>query len=69
MESTAMVDGDVIGKNKVRKTLTLPRQLVARVRVFRFKGQFEQESDAYVWLIEQALEQAEREQQGPEGKR
>jgi hypothetical protein len=64
MDSTTMVDDDVaIGKGKVRKTLTLPKELVARVRLFRFKGQFAQESDAYVWLIERALEQAEHEQQ------
>ncbi len=40
-----------IAKGKKRKTITLPEELIARVRAFRFRGQYEEESDAYVALI------------------
>jgi hypothetical protein len=61
--STMGKHGVPIGAGKVRKTLTLPKVLVARVRTFRFRREFAQESDAYVWLLEWALEQVEREEQ------
>jgi hypothetical protein len=58
---TMTEDGVPIAANKTRKTVTLPKELVARVRQFRFRRQFDQESDAYAWLLEQALAAAERE--------
>jgi hypothetical protein len=51
-----------IAPGKTRKTLTLPRELIARVRTFRFARQIDQESDAYVWLLERGLEAATAEQ-------
>jgi hypothetical protein len=58
-----------VGPDKQRKTLTLPKTLVARVRAFRHRHQHDQESDAYVALLEKALDADEREEQKPERKR
>ena len=44
-----------IAANKQRKVLTLPKELVARVREFRHDRRLEVESDAYVVLLEMAL--------------
>jgi hypothetical protein len=52
-----------VAPGKMRKTLTLPKELVARVRAFRFARQYDQESDAYAALLEMALAQVEREEQ------
>jgi hypothetical protein len=51
-----------IGAGKIRKMVTLPEELVARVRRFRFRAELPQESDAYVYLLEKALADIEREQ-------
>ena len=56
MESRVPVAAD-----KMRKTLTLPKTLVARVRAFRFAKEYDQESDAYTALLEKALEGIDRE--------
>ena len=54
-----------IAAHKIRKALTLPRELVERVRAFRFAHQFDREGDAYSWLLERGLEAAEREKSEP----
>jgi hypothetical protein len=65
VESTAMaMERRVpVGAGKVREVLTLPKGLAVRVRAFRFRREFEQKSDAYIWLLEQALNQVEREEE------
>jgi hypothetical protein len=50
-----------IAQGKKRKAITLPKELIARIRVFRFRQEHEQESDAYVALLEKGLEAFERE--------
>ena len=44
----------------MRKTLRLPKTLVARVRAFRHAHLYDQESDAYAALLEKALEMFEQ---------
>ena len=47
-----------------QEAIALSKDLVARVRAFRFARQIDQESDAYSWLLEHALAAVEREDQG-----
>ena len=54
----------------MRKTLTLLKTLVARVRRFRFTREYDQEGDAYAALLKKALDAVEREEKaGPKGGR
>jgi hypothetical protein len=46
----------------MRKALTLPKELAARVREFRFARKYVRESEAYIELIEKGLEAIEREE-------
>jgi hypothetical protein len=39
-----------------------PKELIAQVRTFRRRRQYDQESEAYAYLLEQALDAAEREE-------
>jgi hypothetical protein len=57
-----------VGPGKMRKTLTLPKELVARVRAFRHAHQFDRESDAYAELLKAGLDAFEGEQQDREPK-
>jgi hypothetical protein len=51
-----------IAPGKVRKALTLPKELVDRVRTWRHAHQIDPESEAYVALLEKGLEAVEREE-------
>jgi len=51
-----------VAPGKMRKALTLPKELAARVREFRFARKYVQESEAYIELIEKGLEAIEREE-------
>jgi hypothetical protein len=61
IESTAMTleTGVPVGPDKAREILTLRKELIARIRAFRFRGRFEHKSEAYAYLLERGLEVVE----------
>jgi len=64
MEPTVMAEEPnvAVGRGKIRKILTLPEELAARVRDFRFARKYDRESEAYIELIERGLKTVEREE-------
>jgi hypothetical protein len=65
MEATAVTkEASRVGiaPGKVRKALTLPKELVDRVRVWRHAHRIDPESEAYAQLLEKALNASEREE-------
>jgi hypothetical protein len=51
-----------IAAGKERKALTLPKDLIARVRAWRHARQIDPESEAYAQLLEKGLEASDREE-------
>jgi hypothetical protein len=64
MEATMMVEEhDVaVARGKVRKTVTLPKDLAERIRAFWHAQQYDRESTAYVTLLEIAMELVEKDE-------
>jgi hypothetical protein len=57
-----------VAPNKARKTLTLPKDLIARVRDYRHARKHDQESDAYAELLELGLAKASDQEDRKAGK-
>jgi hypothetical protein len=45
-----------VAKDKIRKSIAIPKALAERIRRFRFARQFEEEAHAYQALLERGLE-------------
>jgi hypothetical protein len=61
MKGRLRMAGEVpVAPTKARKTLTLDKDLIARVRDYRHALKHDQESDAYAELLERGLEAFEK---------
>jgi hypothetical protein len=56
-----------IAKGKQRKSISISKQLIERIRRFRFERQFDEEAHAYEALLERGLEAFEKDKTADRG--